>query len=131
MVSREGEKGMNILFRLLLLLISTGALIFVLIKIRKAQMQIDNAVFWIIFMLSLVVVSIFPGIVVFISDLIGVESAANFVFLCIVFLLLIKVFNLSLKVSKLQYQIQQLTQIVSLEKSRQETIERSENEQDA
>ena len=112
---------MNILFRLLLLLISTGALFFVLIRIRNAQMQIDNAVFWIIFMLALVVISIFPGIVIYISDLIGVESAANFVFLCIVFLLLMKVFSMALRMSKLQYQIQQLTQIVVLEELRKDS----------
>ena len=121
---------MNILFRLLLLLISTGALFFVLIRIRNAHMQIDNAVFWILFMLCLVVISIFPSIVTYVSNLIGVESAANFVFLCIVFLLLIKVFNLSVKMSKLQYQIQQLTQIIALEKSKQESKGLVENEPD-
>ena len=108
---------MNILFRLLLLAISTGTLVFVLKKIRNAQVQIDSAVFWILFMLGLVVTSIFPGIVIYISNWLGVESAANFVFLCIIFLLLIKVFGLSLHVSKLQYQIQQLTQIIALEKA--------------
>ena len=109
---------MSILFRLLLLVISTGTLFFVLIKIRNAQMQIDNAVFWILFMICLVAISIFPGAVIYISNLIGVESSANFVFLCIVFLLLMKVFNLSLRMSKLQYQIQQLTQIIALEERR-------------
>ena len=106
---------MNILFRLLLFLTSIGALFFTLKKIRKSQAQIDNAIFWILFMLGLVVVSIFPGIVIYISNFVGVESAANFVFLFIIFLLLLKVFNLSLQMSKLQYQIQQLTQIIALD----------------
>ena len=109
---------MSILLRALLLLISAGTLVFVLIKIRNAQMQIDNAVFWIIFMLGLVAISIFPGIVIYISNLIGIESPANFVFLCILFLLLMKVFYLSLKVAKLQHQVQQLTQIIALEEQR-------------
>ena len=106
---------MSILFRLLLLLISIGTLCFVLNKIRKAQAQIDSVVFWILFMLGLVATSAFPGAVIYISALIGVESPANFVFLCIIFLLLLKVFHLSLQVSKLQYEIQRLTQMIALE----------------
>ena len=105
---------MSIYFRVLLCLVSIGTLIFVLIKIRRAQMQIGDAVFWIIFMIGLVVVGVFPGIVIYVSELIGVESAANFVFLSIIFLLLIKVFYLSLQMSKQQYRIQQLTQIIAL-----------------
>ena len=107
---------MNILLRLLLFSSSIGSLLFVLRKIRNAQTQIDSTVFWILFMLMLVVISIFPGIVYFFSNLIGVESPSNFVFLFIIFLLLYKVFSLSLQMSKLQYQIQQLTQIIALDK---------------
>jgi hypothetical protein len=90
-------------------------LLFTLRKIRNAQVQIDSAVFWILFMLGIVAISIFPGIVIYFSNLIGVESPANFVFLCIIFLLLSKVFSLSLQISKLQYQVQQLAQIIALE----------------
>jgi len=107
---------MNILFRLLLFIVSTCALLFTLRKIRKAQVQIDNAVFWILFMLALVVVSVYPRIIIILSNWIGIESPANFVFLCIIFLLLFKVFHLSLYISKQQYQIQQLAQIVALER---------------
>ena len=110
---------MNILFRLFLFLISVGTLFFVLRKIRNAQTQIDGAVFWILFMVGLVVVSIFPGIVIYISTLLGVESPANFVFLSIMFLLLLKVFNLSLQASKFKYQIHQLTQRMALNELRQ------------
>jgi hypothetical protein len=77
--------------------------------------QIDNTVFWILFMLGLVVISVFPGVIIFISHLIGVESPANFVFLSIIFVLLIKLFTQSLQLSKLQYQVQQLAQLLALE----------------
>jgi len=108
---------MNILFRILLIVVSTIVLFFVIRKIRKSQVHIENTIFWILFMFGLVIISIFPGIAVFFSNLIGIETPSNFVFLCIIFLLLLKIFNLSLQVSKLQYQIQQLSQIIALEKS--------------
>jgi hypothetical protein len=110
---------MNILLRILLSFFSIIVLFFVLRKIRKSQVHIENTIFWILFMFGLVIVSIFPQIAVFISNLIGIESPANFIFLCIIFLLLLKVFNLSLHLSKLQHQIQQLTQIITLEKTAQ------------
>ncbi|MCL1805054.1 MAG: DUF2304 domain-containing protein [Clostridiales bacterium] len=106
---------MTVFFRLLLLIVSIGTLIFVLGRVRKAQAQIESVVFWILFMLGLVAVSAFPGAVVYVSGLIGVESPANFVFLCIIFLLLLKVFNMSLLMSKLEYQIRQLTQRIALD----------------
>ena len=105
---------MSVLFRILLFAVSSVTLFLVLKKIRNAQTQIESAVFWILFTLGLVVVSVFPGIAIYAADLLGVESAANLVFLCIIFLLLIKVFDLSLHLSKLQYQIQRLTQIIAL-----------------
>jgi len=108
---------MNILLRIILSVVSVIVLFFVLKKIRKSQVHIENTIFWILFMFGLVIISIFPGIAVFFSNLIGIESPANFIFLCIIFLLLLKLFNLSLQLSKLQYQIQQLSQIIALEKS--------------
>jgi hypothetical protein len=110
---------MNILLRLLLSFISIIVLFFVLKKIRKSQVHIENTIFWILFMFGLVIISIFPQIAVFLSNLVGIESPANFIFLCIIFLLLLKLFNLSLHLSRLQHQIQQLTQIIALEKTAQ------------
>ena len=111
---------MSIYLRLLLFVVSTGTLFFVVKKIRNSQAQIDSIVFWVLFMLVMLASSIFPGLVVYVSNLVGIDSPANFVFLCIIFLLLIKVFNLSLQISKLQYQIQQLAQIIALKESPQE-----------
>ena len=119
---------MNILFRLLLFFISTGVFFFMMKKIRKSQVQIDNTIFWILFMLGLVSISVFPSIVIYISNFIGIESPANFVFLCIIFLLLLKVFNLSLQLSKLQYQLQQLTQIFALEKLQRDSDRHQQGE---
>jgi hypothetical protein len=119
---------MNILLRALLFLFAAGALFFVLKKVRNSQAQIESAVFWVLFMLGLVIISIFPGIVIYVSGLIGIESPANFVYLCIIFILLLRVFNLSLQLSKFQYQIQQLAQIIALEKSQRNMEELLPNE---
>jgi len=121
---------MSILFRLLLLSVSTGTLLFVFIKIRRAQMQISSSVFWIIFMLGLVTISAFPGIVIYFSNLFGIISPANFVFLMILFVVMIKLFYLSLHLSKMRYEIQRLTQIIALDNMRKNESSNSTQNED-
>jgi len=106
---------LSITLRVLLILFSTGTLVFTLLRIRNAKVQISAAIFWILLTFILVIVSVFPGIIIYIADWLGVDSTANFVFLCAIFVLLIKVFFLSLHISKQQYQIQQLAQLLALE----------------
>ena len=112
---------MNIIFRIVLVVTSVVSLGFVLWRIRKSQTQINDAIFWIAFMLALVVISVFPGIAIYISNLLGIVSPANFTFLCIIAGLLIKVFTMSLQMSKMQYQIQRMVQTIALENKQKDS----------
>ena len=111
---------MNNLARILLFLISTGTFFFAMKKIRNLQVQIDNMIFWILFILGLFAISIFPDIIFFLARLFYIDTPSSFVFISMIFFLMLKVFNLSLQVSKLQYQLQQLTQIVVLKEHQNE-----------
>lgn len=96
--------------RCLLFMVSVLSCTYALRRIRRSQMQIDDALFWIIISILLVFVSIFPGIALFFSKLVGIESPANAVFLVIIFLLLTKLFGLSVQVSQLNQKIRALSQ---------------------
>ena len=100
---------MSLTLRCILLLVSLLSCAYALRRIRKSQMQIDDALYWIIISVLLVVVSIFPGIATSFSTLVGIESPANAVFLSIIFLLLIKLFTLSVQVSQLNQKIRILS----------------------
>ena len=65
---------------------------------------------------GLVFISIFPYSVIMISELIGIESPANFVFLSIIFILLIKVFIMSIKMSQLEHKLRTITQEIAITK---------------
>ena len=80
---------MSIVLRIALIVVSALVRYFVLKKIRKAQLEIDDSIYWIVFSVLLLVISIFPGIAIEASKLLGVRSPANFVFLVMIFLLLI------------------------------------------
>lgn len=111
---------MTISFRIILALVSIITCWFVLRKIRKTQMQIEDALYWILVSIGLVLLSIFPQIVTFFSDLIGVESDTNFVFLVMIFVVLIKLFFLSLNISQLKCKLKTLIQEQALKQHKDE-----------
>ena len=70
---------------------------------------------WVLFALLLVVFSIFPGAADWLSDLVGTMSTANFIFMLMIFLLLIKNFAMSLRISQLETKVKELVQRIALD----------------
>ena len=84
-------------------------------KIRKSQMQIEDTVFWICFFWFVLLLAAFPVVGMWLSDLVGIYSPVNFVFLIIIFILLIKTFFQSIQISQLDRKIKSLTQRIALD----------------
>lgn len=101
---------MSLSLRMFLIVGALLALFFVLRKIRKSQMKTSDAIFWFFFALCLVVLAVFPQIALWCSAVLSVESPANFIFLCIVAILLIKEFTASLEIAKLKAKLSQIAQ---------------------
>jgi len=95
----------------------------VFLRIRKSKFQIHDGIFWFFLSLFFLVLSIFPQLAIGLSNLIGVESPANLVFLGILALLLVKNFFLSMKVSLLEYNLMKLTQRVVVEECNENITE--------
>lgn len=96
---------MSIYLRIILFVVSLLSNIYVIRKIRKSQMKIESAMFWVFFAALILILSIFPGIGISLAEWIGIESPVNFIFLIIIFLVLGKLFSLSVKNSQLEYKI--------------------------
>ena len=105
---------MSILLRIALIVVSLLVTVFVIKKIRKTQLHIDDAIYWIFFALILVVFSIFPEIAIFASELLEIESPANFVFMTMIFVLLIKLFSLAVELSVQKQRLNRLVQKLAL-----------------
>ncbi len=86
-------------------------------KIRKLQVKMQDAIFWVVFAAILAVLGIFPEACYWLTERLGIISPANFIFLVIIFLLLEKVFTLSLVVSQLEEKISVLSAEVALRSS--------------
>jgi hypothetical protein len=115
---------MDLHLRLILILSSVICFIFIIRKIKKSKMRIDDAIFWIVTSGLFLFMAIFPKAPIYFADLIGIESPANLVFLSVVGLMFIKLFSLSALLSAEVEKKNQLIQYIALlEKNRQDKID--------
>lgn len=113
---------MNIELRLVLLVGSIVTLFFFLAQIRKSRMQIPYAISWALFSVLLLVMGVFPDIVTWISRKLGFLSPSNLVFVIIIFILIIKLFTTTVKLSAMNRQIADLTQAIALQRREEEEL---------
>ena len=106
---------MSIVLRIALILGALFALSIVVRKVRKSKIRIADSVYWVCAAVLLLILAIFPGIAYYFSDLLGFLSPSNFVFLVVIALMLLKLFNLACDVS-LTDKVEQLSQEVALSK---------------
>ena len=112
---------MGIVLRLLLIAASLSTMLYILRRIRHAKLQIEYAIFWLIFSGMLLVVSVFPSVMIMITRAVGMQSPINCVFLLVIFALMIKLFMQTIEHSQLEDKLKQLTQRLAIEeKLRQE-----------
>jgi hypothetical protein len=81
-------------------------------------MKIEDSIFWVMFALLLVLFSLFPKLADFISSMVGTYSTANFIFTFMIFILLLKVFFQSVKISQLERRVTELIQTFALDKEK-------------
>ncbi len=105
---------MSPILRILLIVAAVFTAYWILSRIRKHKVKLEDAIFWVCFALVLVVIGIFPQILYWLTNLLGIMSPANLVFLIMIFLLIAKIFMLSIKNSQLEDKIEVLAAEVAL-----------------
>lgn len=105
---------MSIILRILLIIGAVGLMTVVLRSIKKSRIQIEDSLFWVSFVGIVVIIALVPAVMIFFSRILGFVSTSNFVFLCVVGILLIKVFTSSVEISRLKFRVNQLAQEMAL-----------------
>lgn len=105
---------MSLMLRIILIITSFLLVLLVLRKIHKAKLSIDDAIYWIISAGVLFLISLFPQLVMYVSDFIGFQSPSNFVFLVIIFLIIVKLFTMTIQLSNEKRRLNQLIQTLAL-----------------
>ena len=105
---------MTAILRIGLILISIMSFFIIVRKIRKSKIRIEDGLFWVVFAIILIVFAVFPGVIYFISVLVGAKSPANIVYLIIIVMLLVKLFFMSIQMSLLENKVVNLAQEMAL-----------------
>ena len=114
---------MSPVFQVLLILGAICMTYFIMKKIRQSKLQIEYAIFWIIFSLILLIFSLFPFLVAMMTRAIGMELPVNFIFLLFILILILKAFFQTIETSTLENKVRNLTQRLAIEeKERQEEL---------
>lgn len=101
---------MSLLFSATLLIGALLTFSLILRKIRKAEVTIADSTFWFLFALSLVLMGVFRQIPFFFAELFSIESPANFVFVYVIAVLVIREFYATVEVSQLRAKVRNLVQ---------------------
>ena len=111
--------------------LTTGG--WIVYKIRKLQVKMQDAMFWVVFAVILFILGIFPQAGFWLTERLGIMSPANLIFLVIIFLLMEKVFTLSIIVSQLEEKISILSAEIALRSNamekRMEKVEKDEEKE--
>lgn len=114
---------MTPIFRIILIVVSILSTWYILKKIRQSKLQIEYAIFWIVFSGVLVIISLFPWLVSLFTRLLGMQLPVNFVFMVFIFILLVKLFMMTIELSTLENKVKDLTQELALaEKERRDEL---------
>lgn len=105
---------MSVQLGFLLVAGSVFTFLFMMRLIRKAAVRIEDSIFWILFSFLLIILSAFPGIAFFLSDVLKIQSPINLVYLVIIFVLIVNQFYMTLKISRMMIRQKELIQQIAL-----------------
>ena len=114
---------MSLNLRIVLIVISALTMLYVGRKLRKSQVNINDTIFWFFLSVLFVIFSVFPIIAEKGAILLGFYSPVNFIYIVVIFLLLLRCFLLSIKVSQIEEKIRNLTQEIAIREKLKEKKE--------
>ena len=100
--------------RLFLIAGSLATLVYFIRKIRKSKLKINHSIFWMVFGLALLFFAVIPESLFWVSYLLGFQSAANLVYVVVIFSLVVKLFTTTMRLSKLSEQVESLAQELAI-----------------
>lgn len=114
--------------QVVLIIASILTFVFIVLKIRKNGLNIDDSILWILWAVALLILSLFPNLSSFISKKLGFMATSNFIFSIFIFFLYILLFIQSIQISKLKQKQKDLIQKISIldYQSKKNTIDRVE-----
>lgn len=99
--------------------------LYILLRIQKLKIKMEDAVFWIFFVVVVAILGTVPQVAYWLSTVLGIQSPANLVYLLIIGLLIEKLFTLSVALSMLEEKVTILSAEIAI-RGRDATESRNE-----
>lgn len=119
---------MSVTLRVILIISSIIAFLLCVMKIKKSQLKVENAVTWMFGNIVLIIMSIFPNLVVWISNKLGFVAPVNFIFLIMIAFLLIQTFIDNMHITALNEKIKDLDHYIALKEYEEKKEEKRKSE---
>jgi hypothetical protein len=100
--------------RTVLIIGSALFFLFIVNMVRTRKLELKYALTWLFTSLSFVIMAVFPQSLYFVAGMLQIELPVNALFLCVIFLLLLIVFALTVAVSRQAIRIKKLAQELGL-----------------
>lgn len=113
------------MLRICLIAASVLTMLGIMHKIRRSKVRIEDSIYWVLFSMILIVFSVFPQVAYWMSDLVGTYSPSNFIFTLVIFLLLIKIFSMTVRISQLETKLQELVQKIALDEVKAKEVRKN------
>ena len=122
---------MTAVLRIVLIIVSVLTTLMIMRKIRSAQMRIEDSIFWIGFSFMLILFSVFPQIVYLMSDLSGTQTPVNFISTFIIFVLIVRMFGMTVKISQLETKLRDLVERIAIEENLKKQAQDGETDEES
>lgn len=93
---------MSIELRVVLLFAAVFSIGWIITRIRKAKVRLEDTFFWVVMSVVLLILGLFPGLSYWLASVLGIISPANLVFLVMICLLFEKLLTMSIMYSQMQ-----------------------------
>lgn len=100
--------------QIILLVISVIGLMIFVNMVKKHKLELRYALTWLLLLIILIVISIFPKFTLLISDLLSIETPVNTLFLFGILACFILIFSLTISLSRSSNKIKSLSQELGL-----------------
>jgi len=107
---------MNNILHFILIIASLLFLGFIVNMVRSKRLELKYALTWLFTSCSFVILSLFPRLLNFISNVLHVKEPVNAIFLSVIFFLLLIVFSLTVALSRNAKRVKTLAQEIGIMK---------------
>jgi len=93
---------MSIVLRCVLLIAAVFSAVWIIHRIRRAKVRLEDTLFWIGMSVTLLVLGLFPQLSYWAAAVLGIQSPANFIFFIMICLLFEKILTMSILHSQME-----------------------------